>query len=337
MLFIRTLGLTFAIASIFIINPKGITAASVPLFDNIESMDTKEELLPLTTTFKEFNWKGDSTYAGQTFIVSLDEPAQFQVTDYKNRGDHFDIYDNRLWIGRTSTVEFLRDIHGLARTPRNALGDSHFSQGVFGLDKGTHIITIKATSPYGEGSGAIRLITGIDSEDSIETEGDYLPPPIEYSSADGNSTNANATTSGNDQYHDEKNSTQISDNDTSSQEEIEDKEGYDDGNKNEIKNNDSEDNEESDKDNENNDTSQIDDDDLDYDASNSTSPNHESEDVPPSSTSSLSPQTSGPAVTNISQATPSQTSKLTASNTSQADTSETSEPATKSNPGSEDD
>jgi hypothetical protein len=198
MLFTRTLGLTFAIASIFLANPKGINAASVPLFDNMESMDTSEGLLPLTTTFKEFNWKGDSVYAGQTFIVSLDEPAQFQVTDYKNKGDHFDIYDNRLWIGRTSTVELLRDIHGFARTPRHAIGDSHFSQGVFGLGKGTHIITIKATSPYGEGSGAIRLITGIDGEDNVNVEGDYLPPPpppppIEHSSSEGNSTNTNAT------------------------------------------------------------------------------------------------------------------------------------------------
>jgi hypothetical protein len=131
--------------------------ACAPVFENMVPGSLEGHIVELKNTFTQFGW-ADDEYAVQTFFVNLDAPARIQVTDFRNRGDRFQIYDNKVWIGVTSKVEELRDLRGVAERPEDAIGNLHFSQGVFGLSAGVHLIKIKATGPYHGGTGAIRLV-----------------------------------------------------------------------------------------------------------------------------------------------------------------------------------
>ncbi|KAI9280757.1 hypothetical protein BY458DRAFT_487309 [Sporodiniella umbellata] len=112
----------------------------------------------LSGEFTTFRWKGDSSIAQETFDVVVEDTARIQVTDYKNRGDSFEIFDNGKLVGATSEVSGEADEKAFAATPEEALEDDRFSKGVFTLGKGEHKITIKATGPYEAGTAAIRLL-----------------------------------------------------------------------------------------------------------------------------------------------------------------------------------
>lgn len=117
------------------------------------------EPVELTDAFSLFRWSGDSdAQAVETFSINLDKPARIQVTDFKNRGDTFKIYDNGNLIGETSQVDSEQDDSVYAATPEEALENDQFSKGTFDIAEGDHSITIKASGPYDAGTAAIRLI-----------------------------------------------------------------------------------------------------------------------------------------------------------------------------------
>lgn len=112
----------------------------------------------LTDSFVTFRWKGESNVAAETFNLNLDSAARIQVTDFKNRGDMFEIFDNGKSLGKTTKVEIAKDDQVFAATPEEALKDDRFSKGIFDLAKGEHKITIKASGPYEAGTAAIRVL-----------------------------------------------------------------------------------------------------------------------------------------------------------------------------------
>lgn len=127
----------------------------------------------LNETFSTFRWKGDKAYAKESFEVNIDTPARVQVTDYKNRGDMFEIFDNGKSLGTTSKVDGKKDEDIFAGTPEEALLDERFSKGTFDLAAGKHKITVKAVGPYEAGTAAIRVLDqGITSTGFYKKGGD---------------------------------------------------------------------------------------------------------------------------------------------------------------------
>ncbi|ORY96861.1 hypothetical protein BCR43DRAFT_524892 [Syncephalastrum racemosum] len=116
----------------------------------------------LTDAFADFHWSGNEAMAQETYTVNLEQPSRIQITDFKNRGDSFEIYDNDKLLGKTSEVEQNKDDQVFAATPEEALEDERYSKGTFDLEEGEHKITIKASGPYEAGTAAIRLIDGVD-------------------------------------------------------------------------------------------------------------------------------------------------------------------------------
>lgn len=112
----------------------------------------------LTNEFVNFRWKGEEATAQESFDLNVENTARIQVTDFKNRGDMFEIFDNGKSLGFTTKVDALKDEEVFAATPEEALNDERFSKGTFDLAKGEHKITIKAVGPYEAGTAAIRVL-----------------------------------------------------------------------------------------------------------------------------------------------------------------------------------
>ncbi|CEP14144.1 hypothetical protein [Parasitella parasitica] len=112
----------------------------------------------LTNEFVTFRWKGEEAVAMESFDVNVENTARIQVTDFKNRGDMFEVFDNGQSLGMTTKVDALKDEEVFAATPEEALNDDRFSKGIFDLAKGEHKITIKAVGPYEAGTAAIRVL-----------------------------------------------------------------------------------------------------------------------------------------------------------------------------------
>ncbi|KAL9540202.1 hypothetical protein MBANPS3_009819 [Mucor bainieri] len=112
----------------------------------------------LTNEFVTFRWKGEEAVAKESFDVNVENNARIQVTDFKNRGDIFEVFDNGKSLGMTTKVDALKDEEVFAATPEEALNDDRFSKGIFDLAKGEHKITIKAMGPYEAGTAAIRML-----------------------------------------------------------------------------------------------------------------------------------------------------------------------------------
>ncbi|KAG0168890.1 hypothetical protein DFQ30_004203 [Apophysomyces sp. BC1015] len=140
---------------ILLLATKTITGVAVA-----STVDTQKKEVPLKLKeFDYFHWTGkENAIALETFVADLDKPAVLQVTDFKNRGDMFRIYDNDNYLGQTSTVMPVEDDDTFASTPEDALMDNRFSKGLFELGRGAHRIVIKAKGPYDAGTAAIRLI-----------------------------------------------------------------------------------------------------------------------------------------------------------------------------------
>ncbi|GAA5809303.1 hypothetical protein MFLAVUS_002710 [Mucor flavus] len=113
---------------------------------------------PLTDAFVTFRWKGGESVARESFDLMVEHGARIQITDFKNRGDMFEIFDNGKSLGMTTKVDAMKDDQVFAATPEEALKDDRFSKGVFDLAKGAHKITIKANGPYEAGTAAIRVL-----------------------------------------------------------------------------------------------------------------------------------------------------------------------------------
>ncbi|KAF7729762.1 hypothetical protein EC973_003840 [Apophysomyces ossiformis] len=124
------------------------------------TVDTRKKDVPLKLNeFDFFHWTGKrDAEALETFVADLERPAILQITDFKNRGDMFQVFDNDRHIGQTSVVMMTEDDDTFAETPEDALMDSRFSRGIFRLDSGPHRIVIKANGPFDAGTAAIRLL-----------------------------------------------------------------------------------------------------------------------------------------------------------------------------------
>jgi hypothetical protein len=89
----------------------------------------------------------------------------------------YEVSDNGKIIGMTSSAN--GTAAAFAETPEEAVADKRFSRGEFNLAKGHHEITINVhKSPYGVGSGAVRVVKklqalyGKDHDDDDDDEDD---------------------------------------------------------------------------------------------------------------------------------------------------------------------
>jgi PEP-CTERM motif-containing protein len=81
-------------------------------------------------------------------------PAVFTVLDLEHSVDRFEVFDSGVSLGLTS-LETAGDTCG--SDIGCALGDSHYSRGVFNLGAGPHSITIQMVdSPVGNGSAVLQ-------------------------------------------------------------------------------------------------------------------------------------------------------------------------------------
>lgn len=81
-------------------------------------------------------------FPGGPWILSLSESFRLTVTDWQYAGDMFEVYDNDVLLGSTSSIP----VSGAwAAEPDLALGNLRFSQNAWVLAPGAHSITIKAT------------------------------------------------------------------------------------------------------------------------------------------------------------------------------------------------
>lgn len=81
-------------------------------------------------------------FPGGPWILSLSESFRLTVTDWQYAGDVFEVYDNDILLGSTSSIP----VSGAyAAEPDLALGNSRFSQNAWVLAPGAHSITIKVT------------------------------------------------------------------------------------------------------------------------------------------------------------------------------------------------
>ncbi|KAG2181027.1 hypothetical protein INT43_008609 [Umbelopsis isabellina] len=111
--------------------------------------------LELNQDFQTFNWVENSPVSAKSFVFELEAPAQLLLTDYKQAGDSFHVYDNGELIGATRKTE---GTNAFAETPEEAVPIAQFSKAAFALAPGPHNITIEAISTFESGSGAVRLV-----------------------------------------------------------------------------------------------------------------------------------------------------------------------------------
>ncbi|KAL4209857.1 hypothetical protein AB4K20DRAFT_1852636 [Rhizopus microsporus] len=140
----------FTISTAIAFFTAAVFAADNADFDPVD-FSAEDIATTLDSSFATFRWKGDSTMAQESFNLVAEEPTRIQVTDFKNLGDVFEVFDNGISLGTTSEVEEIAGEEVFAATPEEALEDERFSKGVFTLEKGEHKITIKATGPYEAG------------------------------------------------------------------------------------------------------------------------------------------------------------------------------------------
>lgn len=150
------------LATVFALSISSALALQNADFNPINYSDKHGPTTSLNSTFSIFRWKGKEAYAKESFDVNIKTPVRIQVTDYKNRGDMFEVFDNGQSLGSTTKVDGKKDDDVFASTPEEALKDERFSKGVFDLDAGEHKITIKAVGPYEAGTAAIRILDHVN-------------------------------------------------------------------------------------------------------------------------------------------------------------------------------
>ncbi|CAO3596226.1 unnamed protein product [Absidia cylindrospora] len=147
---------------------------------NVSARTATPTPLDYDLKFQTFNWatKEGKTNVDRSFSLDLTEPASLQITDYKLGGDMYEISDNGKIIGMTSNSN--GTTNAFAETPEDAVADKRFSRGEFNLAKGHHDITINVhQSPYGVGSGAVRVVKklqalyGKDHDDDDDDDEDW--------------------------------------------------------------------------------------------------------------------------------------------------------------------
>ncbi|KAI8579156.1 hypothetical protein K450DRAFT_300467 [Umbelopsis ramanniana AG] len=125
-----------------------------------------ETALELEQEFQILSWTSANPISTKSFVFELEAPAHLLLTDFKQNGDSFMVYDNGEVIGATRPAV---TTEAYAETPEDAVADASFSKAAFPLAPGAHNITIEATSPFEFGSAAVRLVA---NEQSLYKEDD---------------------------------------------------------------------------------------------------------------------------------------------------------------------
>jgi hypothetical protein len=147
-------------------------------FMTLADFDTTpiESALELDQEFQVLSWTSANPISTKSFVFELEAPAHLLLTDFKQNGDSFMVYDNGEVIGATRPAV---TTEAYAETPEDAVSDASFSKAAFPLAPGAHNITIEATSPFEFGSAAVRLVANEqslytdDGEDDEEHHGDH--------------------------------------------------------------------------------------------------------------------------------------------------------------------
>lgn len=135
-----------------------------------------ESALELDQEFQVLSWTSANPISTKSFVFELEAPAHLLLTDFKQNGDSFMVYDNGEVIGATRPAV---TTEAYAETPEDAVADASFSKAAFPLAPGAHNITIEATSPFEFGSAAVRLVANEqslyteDEDDDKEHQGDH--------------------------------------------------------------------------------------------------------------------------------------------------------------------
>ncbi|KAG2176658.1 hypothetical protein INT44_007322 [Umbelopsis vinacea] len=119
-----------------------------------------ETALELEQEFQILSWTSANPISTKSFVFELEAPAHLLLTDFKQNGDSFMVYDNGEVIGATRPAV---TTEAYAETPEDAVTDASFSKAAFPLAPGAHNITIEATSPFEFGSAAVRLVANEQS------------------------------------------------------------------------------------------------------------------------------------------------------------------------------
>ncbi|KAG1080278.1 hypothetical protein G6F42_023407 [Rhizopus arrhizus] len=114
---------------------------------------------PVLNSFTQFDWSTDAELLDQTFAIDLDAPSRVHVTDLDPHGSGFAVYDNGNFVGETATVITKDNPYGAE--------EYHYRQGFFNLDTGHHVITVKLKGDAKTGSGAIRMVPGVNNEMTV--------------------------------------------------------------------------------------------------------------------------------------------------------------------------
>ncbi|KAH8550818.1 hypothetical protein BGW37DRAFT_495994 [Umbelopsis sp. PMI_123] len=146
-------------------------------FQTLQEFDTTPvvSFLEVDQDFQILSWTSDNPISTKSFVFELDAPAHLLLTDFKQNGDSFMVYDNGELIGATRPAE---TTEAFAATPEDAVKDKTFSKAAFALAPGAHNITVEATSPFEFGSAAVRLLSNEqalfkDDDDDEEEDDDH--------------------------------------------------------------------------------------------------------------------------------------------------------------------
>ncbi len=106
-----------------------------------------------TSSFGATNSFADDNF---TFSIAAGNEGTLTVTDYQNKGDIFEVFNNGKSLGLTNFVPHIPS--GNAPTPDAGFANPAYSKGIFTLSSGLYnIFIIPAASPYGGGSVALRV------------------------------------------------------------------------------------------------------------------------------------------------------------------------------------
>ncbi|ORX59803.1 hypothetical protein DM01DRAFT_1371652 [Hesseltinella vesiculosa] len=125
-----------------------------------QQKETAEEKT-LTDEFQDITWDQGDAMAFQSFKFKLREDTMLQLTDYREPGDVFDVFDFGKSLGKTSTPAPLQQWAGQSpiTSPLEAMLDERYSRGQILLKPGDHHLTFGVVAqPHGAGSAAVRLI-----------------------------------------------------------------------------------------------------------------------------------------------------------------------------------
>lgn len=136
-------------------------AAAQPNNGDPPAAPTPAPPLPVDGTWTLFCWTMGVGSLNVEGAFTLTGPATLDVTDAFIDGDQFDVLDNNVSIGMTSTPT---DTGAFQGDPDAAFADPDWSSGTFSLGSGGHSITIRLTAAatgFNDGCGYLRAMPAV--------------------------------------------------------------------------------------------------------------------------------------------------------------------------------